>query len=84
MQPGLQLKPEVAGHLLHELEQTKVPNAFLFSLFAAPKSNKPALTIQRGQLMTEVLEVLYTFCLSKATLKSLARDLKPGLTVLFE
>lgn len=29
-------------------------------------------------MVTEIYEVLYTFCLSKATLKSLARDIKDG------
>lgn len=35
-------------------------------------------------MVTEIYEVLYTFCLSKATLKSLARDIKEGARLIFQ
>ena len=78
----LHLQPQVVEHLMNELEHTKIANAFLFSLFASPgkvgKSN-----LRKEDIVSEVFDVLYTFCLSKATLKSIARELFSGVELLF-
>ena len=41
------------------------------------------MQIKKEELVTEVFEVLYTFCLSKATLKSIAKELCTGVDALF-
>lgn len=67
---------------MRELENTKINNNIIFSLFAS-KEKKSNDTVRKDQLLTEIFEVLYTFCLSKATLKSLSRDIFGGLHKLF-
>ena len=39
--------------------------------------------LKREDLLQEIFEVLYTFCLSKATLKSISRDIYPGIECIF-
>ena len=84
MQGVLHLQPDVVEHLTNQLEHTKIANTFIFSIFSSQnKNSKSSMQIKKEELVTEVFEVLYTFCLSKATLKSIAKELCTGVDALF-
>lgn len=66
-----------------ELERTKINNSFIYSLFAN-KPQKPIGVTPQETIKMEVYQAIYTFVLSKATLKSIARDLWSSVEVLFK
>lgn len=65
-----------------ELEQTSINNGFIYSLFAS-KPHKTSSSISPEALKAEVYQAIYTFTLSKATLKSIARELLSSVDILF-
>ena len=80
----LNLKVDLVDHLLSELRDTKIGNNFIYSLFVnSDKPQKGSASMKKQELLLQVYEVLYTFCLSKATLKSIARQLYRGVSLVF-
>ncbi len=75
----------MAYKLNNELQNSKIDNNILFSLFVCSSktvSNAPKLS--REEIINEIYETLYTFCLTKATLKSISREIITGIQAIFQ
>lgn len=74
------------AYKLHtELQNSKIDNNILFSLFVcSSKTTNNAHKLSREEIINEIYETLYTFCLTKATLKSISREILSGIQAIFQ